>query len=644
MRRSVLTSAAGVIVVLVGCGAPPEREAPAGERRITIEEIVAISQTGPPMWSPDGSRLAFAWGPGTERDLWVADANATAPGRPGAASLRQISPLVARTGAKISPDWLHMAFVAKQHIWVVPLEGGRPKRLTTKEGKYSALNWSPDATRIAFVLTQRDQDDVGVVSAEGGAVTMIASRPVDEDSPIWAPSSDRIAFLRRFDNWQGYEIWLTSPDGSAARPIVSEAYERGVEEFAFDGNEHWSPDGTRIAYLSSRTGFNHIWTVSVEGGDPIELTKGPWVDYSPQWAPSGDRIAFVSSRVKDLEDRHVWVVDASGGEPVRVSADGFCTNPSWSPDSSRIAYLRSSATEPPEVAVQQAKAGVAAMRLTESRADPSATANFVEPTAVTWPSKDGMKIHGILLKNPGATSTTPALMYFHGKGGINLKGWGGLPNYAFHQYLVQRGYSVLFVNWRGTHVGYGAEYERANYQDYAGGELGDVVSGAAYLAREANVDPQRIGCWGGSYGGYMTMLAITKEPDVCSAGISLYGVSDWTVFVKQSQRKLWRMRLVSKLGEPDRNAARYDRAAAIKFAAQATSPLLILQGSDDDGVVPAQGESLHDAMKKAGKTVEYAIYWGEGHGFRHTGSERDLYTRTEAFLSEHNVKKVPLTN
>jgi dipeptidyl aminopeptidase/acylaminoacyl peptidase len=643
MRRALPLFAVTLVAAFAGCTKPPAKEADQ-DRPITMEELLAISQAGAPEWSPDGRQLAFAWGEGTERDLWVVDADASGPARPGDSSLRQVAPLVARGGATVSPDWRRMAFTAKRHIWVLPLEGGRPVQVTTKEGQYSALKWSPDSTRLAFVVTEKDQQDVGVVSADGGTVTMIAARPVDEDSPIWAPSSDRLAFIRRFDNWQGYEIWVSAPDGTGARPIVKETYDRGVEEFVFDGDEHWSPDGTRIAYLSSRTGYNHIWIVDVDGGEPVELTRGPWVDYSPRWSPSGERIAFVSSREKDLEDRHVWVVNAAGGEPVRVSPDGFCADPTWSPDSTRIAYLRSSATEPPEVIVQQATAGAPTVRLTESRPDPSVTAGFVEPVAVTWPSKDGTRVPGILLKGAAETGSRPALMYFHGKGGINLKGWGGLPNYAFHQYLVQRGHAILFVNWRGTHVGYGAAFERANYQDYAGGELADVVSGAEFLAREAGVDPRRIACWGGSYGGYMTMLAITKAPNVCSAGISLYGVSDWTIFLKQSKRKLWRMRLIAKLGEPDDHPDRYDRAAAIRFAADATSPLLILQGADDDGVVPAQGEALHDAMKKAGKTVEYAIYWGEGHGFRHTGSLRDLYARTEAFLNKHNGSKVQTIN
>jgi dipeptidyl aminopeptidase/acylaminoacyl peptidase len=518
-------------------------------------------------------------------------------------------------------------------------------RVTAEEGKYSGLNWAPDSKQLAFIVEHDDQDDIAVGSAAGGAVTMIAATPRDEDSPIWAPASDRLAFIRRFDDWTGYEIWVSAPDGTKQHQVVRETYEKGVEEFHFGGNDEWSPDGKRLAYLSSRTGYDHVWTVAIDGGAPTEVTKGAFVDYDPSWSPTGDRILFVSSRAGDLEDRHVWTVSVSGGAPVRLSADGLCSRPVWSRDGRRIAYLRSTATQPPELTVQDARAGAAAHQLTESRPDPTVTADFVQSEAVTWPSKDGMTVHGVLLRPRNASgSSRPALMYFHGKGGINLKGWGGLPDYVFHQYLVRQGYAVLFVNWRGTHVGYGAAYEQANYRDYGGGELDDVVTGAQMLAKQAGADPKRIACWGGSYGGYMTMLAITKTPDVCSAGISLYGVSDWTTFLQQSKRKLWRMRLVAKLGDPKKDPDLWNKSAAIRYAAQARSPLLILQGLDDDGVMPVQGESLYDAMRQLGKNVEYVAYVGEGHGFKHTGSLQDLYDRVDAFFGKFNGKAVSTEN
>jgi dipeptidyl aminopeptidase/acylaminoacyl peptidase len=347
--------------------------------------------------------------------------------------------------------------------------------------------------------------------------------------------------------------------------------------------------------------------------------------------------------VRDLEDRHVWIVSASGGAPERVSPDGFATDPAWSRDGTRLAYLRSSGTEPPEITVV-APGERAARRLTESRPHPEATAGFVEPEAVRWPSRDGLEVPGILLRAPDTPPGGPGLLYFHGKGGINLKGWGGLPYYAFHQRLVQQGYTILFVNWRGTHIGYGAEFERANYRDYAGGELDDVVTGAEYLARDHGVDPARIAAWGGSYGGYMTMLALAKAPETFSAGVSLYGVSDWDVFLDQSQRKLWRVRLLAKLGDPREHPGLYERSAAIRFVDQVQAPLLLLQGTTDDGVVPAQSLDLLEALGRAGKTASYVEYTGEGHGFRQVGSVRDLYERVERFLHEHNGRPPGVTD
>ncbi len=632
---------AALAPIVLSCGACIGSAAGPPVPAATITELLRIDQAGAPVWSPDGRSVGFQWGLGTERDFWSADASALEPSAPGDPSVHQLAPLTGRADAVVSPDWNLVAYVAKKQIWVVPLHGGRPVRVTTDEGKYSGLNWSPDSKSLAFIAERDDQDDVGVASAAGGSLRMIAATPRDEDSPIWSPASDRLAFIRRFDDWAGYEIWVSAPDGTQQRQIVRETYEKGVEEFHFNGNEQWSPDGRRLAYLSSRSGYDHVWTVPVDGGASTELTTGAFVDYDPSWSPAGDRILFVSSRGGDPEDRFVWAVPAAGGAQERLSRDGLSARPAWSRDGSRIAYLRSTATQPPEIVVQESRSGAGVRQLTESRPDPLLTADFVAPESVTWTSKDGMVVHGVALRaRTGGKEPRRGLLYFHGKGNMNLKGWGGLPDYAFHQYLVRHGYSVLFVNWRGTHVGYGASYEQANYRDYGGGELDDVVTGAQALAARAQIDPRLIACWGGSYGGYMTMLAITKTPDVCSAGISLYGVSDWATFLKQSKRKLWRMRLVAKLGDPAKDPDLWNRSAAMHYAAQARSPLLILQGLDDDGVMPVQGESLYDAMHALGKNVEYVAYVGEGHGFRHTGSLEDLYDRVDAFLAKYNRRDV----
>jgi dipeptidyl aminopeptidase/acylaminoacyl peptidase len=134
----------------------------------------------------------------------------------------------------------------------------------------------------------------------------------------------------------------------------------------------------------------------------------------------------------------------------------------------------------------------------------------------------------------------------------------------------------------------------------------------------------------------MTMLAVTKAPEVFNAGVSLYGVSDWDVFLDQNQRKLWRVRLLAKPGDPRENPELFERSAAIQYVSQARAPLLLLQGTTDDGVVPAQSLALLGPLAEAGKPASYVEYTGEGHGFRQVGSVRDLYQRVERFFHEHN--------
>lgn len=294
MRRTYLLCASGLLLAAAACTG--SAAAPAAGRSATIEQLLRIDQAGAPMWSPDGRHVAFQWGLGSERDLWAADATASRPASRGDGTARQLAPLTGRADAVVSPDWQLIAYIAKKHIWVLPLHGGRPVRVTTEEGKYSGLNWAPDSRQIAFVVERNDQDDVGVAPAAGGSVTMIASTARDEDSPIWSPSSDRLAFIRRFDDWTGYEIWVGTPTGTNQHQVARETYQKGVEEFHFDGNDEWSPDGTRLAYLSSRSGYNHVWTLAVDSGEVAELTKGAFVDYDPHWSPAGNQILFISSR------------------------------------------------------------------------------------------------------------------------------------------------------------------------------------------------------------------------------------------------------------------------------------------------------------------------------------------------------------
>ena len=182
-RTSSLCASGAVLLTTIACAGSAATPAPAGGSA-TIAELLRIDQAGAPQWAPDDGRIGFQWGLGTERDFWAADALARKAVSRGDEGIRQLAPLTGRADAVVSPDWQLMAYVAKKQIWVAPLHGGRPVRVTSDEGKYSGLNWAPDSKQLAFIFERNDQDDVAVVSAAGGPVTIIASTPRDEDSPI----------------------------------------------------------------------------------------------------------------------------------------------------------------------------------------------------------------------------------------------------------------------------------------------------------------------------------------------------------------------------------------------------------------------------------------------------------------------------
>ena len=196
MRRSRQIWTIALTLAAAGCTAPAPRPA-AAPAAVDLERVLDIRQAGAPFWAPDGASVGFIWTRGTERELWAADPAASSPGAPGDAAVRQVAPLAGRGDAVFSPDWRHVAYVFRDRIWRIPLDGGAPVQLTADEGEYSGLNWAPDSQRLAFIVETDDQTDVGVVSAEGGDARLVAREEVDEDSPIWAPDSRRLAFQRR---------------------------------------------------------------------------------------------------------------------------------------------------------------------------------------------------------------------------------------------------------------------------------------------------------------------------------------------------------------------------------------------------------------------------------------------------------------
>jgi dipeptidyl aminopeptidase/acylaminoacyl peptidase len=231
---------------------------------------------------------------------------------------------------------------------------------------------------------------------------------------------------------------------------------------------------------------------------------------------------------------------------------------------------------------------------------------------------------------PRGVERPPAIVLVHGgPTGQTMNGWN-----VQVQFFVSRGYAVLAPNNRGS-TGYGKEYRDANLRDWGGGDLRDLVAGHRWLAESGAVDPARIGVTGGSYGGYMTLIAMTKTPEVWAAGASVVGMSNLRTLHQTTRKGDLLPYLIQQLGTPDENPALYHDRSAINFIEDVRRPLLILQGGRDPRVPLTEAEQMRDRMLAAGKTVGYHVYMDEGHGFRKVENVVDAMHRTVDFFDEY---------
>ena len=294
----------------------------------------------------------------------------------------------------------------------------------------------------------------------------------------------------------------------------------------------------RLLFPWERTGWVHLYSVPVSGGAALELTPGDFEVEHVTLSPNGREVVF-SSNQADIDRRHVWKVDVDQSTPTPVTAgEGIEWSPVVTSDSEAIAYLHSDARRPPRAAIT-IRAG--APKDLVSTPEDFPTDQLVAPQAVTISAADGLRIHGQLFlpRDLRTGERRPALIFFHGGSRRQmLLGWHYMyyynNAYAMNQYLASRGFVVLSVNYRSG-IGYGLDFrEAANYGARGASEFNDVVGAGCICAAVPDVDPTRIGVWGGSYGGYLTALGLARASDLFAAGVDFHGVHDWNVVIGNS--------------------------------------------------------------------------------------------------------------
>jgi dipeptidyl aminopeptidase/acylaminoacyl peptidase len=546
-----------------------------------------------------------------------------------------------------SPDGERVLFLHKGEIWTVGLKAdAKPSQLFKARGSLDSLRFSPDGNLLAFVSNRGDHSFVGVYSFKLQTVHWIDPGAAQDLEPRWSPDGSRLAFLRL--PWSHDEVGISphrtgQPWSIRVAVIATDSPAREVyraprgagsvfHPLSSDTQLFWT-QGDRLVFPAENDGWLHLYAVSTGGGEPQLLTPGNFeIEYAAA-APNGSAIIYAGNS-GDIDRRHLWRLRFPNGAPVALTAGtGIETMPAVASDGESIGFLRSDAKLPMRSAVLEAgKTGVDLVRNGLPKDFPS---SLVTPESVVLPLRAGVAAHAQVFLPPGGSAGTrhPAVVFMHG-GPIRqmLAGWHYMDYYSnaygLNQYLASKGYVVLALNYRSG-IGYGLDYREAERTGSSGAsEYNDLLSAAAYLRARADVDPARIGLWGGSYGGYMTALGLSRNSDLFAAGVDLHGVHDWHNWSlgERGGRDFYAL---------DATPADLETAlAASPISAISTwrSPVLLIHGDDDRNVAFSETMRLVEALNRQGVDHQELILPDEIHGFLRHESWLRAYHATSEFL------------
>jgi dipeptidyl aminopeptidase/acylaminoacyl peptidase len=604
-------------------------------RSLTIEKLYMTRQVGRPTWSPDGKTIAF------------------------------VSNMSGRN-----------------NIWLVPSEGGFPTQLTVSDQRQMGITWSPDGKWIAYE-SDFDGDelwDIFLVSPKTGkVVNLTQTSEIAEMEPTWSPDGRYLAYIVKPKTSAAYEIDVydmimrevkhittgTPQDKGNYSPIWSkdgkfivytQEQAKGTDSNIFianvssgqstlltphDGEQRFSandisPDGKRVLFTSNAAnGFQNIGLLEIATKKINWLTKDKWAIHGDEFSPDGKRITFTAN-VDGNED--IYLHDLATGKSTVLPIAKGLNEPAggqhaFSPDGSRLLYYHNGPTAPGDLWVYHLASGKSE-QLTYSLVAGIRSEDMVEPYLVHYPSRDGKWTISAFLYVPynmARNGQNAAIVYIHG--GPTSQSMNSFNR--FIQYAVNQGYMVLAPNYRGS-TGYGKEFQQANLFDMGGGDLQDVLAGVDFIKQTGHLDPKKIAVVGGSYGGYLSMMAVTKSPETWAAGVPIVPFVNWFTEIENEDPVLQQGDLAT-MGDPVKNKALYEERSPINYIDQIKAPLLLLAGGHDPRCPKSETQQVVDAIKKRGGTVDYKIYENEGHGFARVENQIDAYKRVGDFLLAHVV-------
>ncbi|HEU5451802.1 MAG TPA: S9 family peptidase [Terriglobales bacterium] len=586
-------------------------------------------------------------------------------------------------GATWSADGKEIAFstnlTGRTNVWKVNAAGGWPIQLSQSDDRELGATWSPDGKWIVYQSDRGGAEtyDLFAIPAAGGEAVNLTNTPqLSETGPVWSRDGKQLLITLKpktspvFDAGvfdlgthqarnlthesaqdQAWTPRVFGPDGKVAYAVRRNAGFTDSSIYRLDlssgakeeltphqGQNRFdvtdvSPDGKTLLITADKPGgYPNVALLDVATKKITWVTDTQWEAGSGNFSPDGKRFTYELNADGRLD---VYLADTASRAAQKLNVPAglntYAGDPTaFSPDGTRLLVSHQASNQPGDLWVYDI-ARRQARQLSYSAIASLNSASLPPSQLVHYKSFDGKIISAFLwlpfnLKRDGSN---PGIVMPHG-------GPTGQTVDSFNrtaEALASRGYVCIAPNVRGS-TGYGMEFQKANFQDLGGGDLQDEVYAARFLQDTGYVDGKKIGITGGSYGGYMTLMAIGKTPDVWAAAVESYGIIDWLTMLQHEDPYLQEYEK-TLLGDPEKDRAAYENASPIKFIRNDKAPLLVLQGENDIRVPKEEAEQVVRILQQEGKTVDVHYYPQEGHGFQKRENQVDAIRRTVAWFDKY---------
>jgi dipeptidyl aminopeptidase/acylaminoacyl peptidase len=514
----------------------------------------------------------------------------------------------------------------RTRLVIIDVETGESKNVDHGQ----RLPAAPPAQRTEMNTTEEARVSTGSGSDRVESQPKTPAAPKDRDIQLsqlrWSDDGkNAVLMARSVDNKDRWVMLLDASTGKtkALATMHDDAWIDGPGASTLG----WLPDNSHVYFESERDGFAHLYTVAIDVGEPKQLTSGRFEVSDVRLSPNKQKFYFTSSEGSPFE-RHFYSMAFNGSERRQITGLPGDNQVDVSPDETMLADVRSYSNKPPELYLltnrpySAGKTLVPDKPVTTSPISEFFTYNWIDPPIASFKARDGATVYGRIYTPTNWKSGGPAVMFVHGAGYLqNVHRWWSsyYREYMFHHLLMERGFIVFDIDYRGS-SGYGRDWRTGIYRHMGGKDLTDQVDAVNYLIKEHGVDPKRVGLYGGSYGGFITLMAMFTQPDVFAAGAALRPVTDWAHYNNSYTANI--------LNLPQKDAEAYKQSSPIYFASGLKGALLICHGMVDVNV------NFQDTVRLVEKLIELrkenwevAPYPVEDHGFEREESWADEYKR-----------------